>query len=54
MYEKFKENERELGTLWKQIVAYEFYTTEKNRGTKQIEVDRLRSEGEDLVKMIDT
>ena len=54
MYEKFKENERELGTLWKQIVAYEFFTTEKNRSSKQIEVDRLRSEGEDLVKMIDT
>jgi septal ring factor EnvC (AmiA/AmiB activator) len=54
MYEKFKDNERELGCLWKQIVAYEYYTTEKNRGTKQIEVDRLRSEGEDLVKMIDT
>ena len=53
MYEKFKDNERELGTLWKQIVAYEFFTTEKNRSSKQIEVDRLRSEGEDLVKMID-
>ena len=39
--------------MWKQIVAFEFHNTEKNKGIKSLEADRLRSEGEELVKMID-
>jgi hypothetical protein len=35
-------------------VAFEYHNTEKNRGIKSLEADRLRAEGEDLVKLIDS
>lgn len=35
-------------------MAFEYHNTEKNRGIKSLEADRLRAEGEDLVKLIDS
>ncbi|TNV87762.1 hypothetical protein FGO68_gene16265 [Halteria grandinella] len=52
-YERFRANERELGTLWKQIVAFEYHNSDKVRNSKQTEVDSMKGQGEELVKLID-
>lgn len=50
---KYKQNESQLHTMQKQIVAYDFNKNTTQKLAKKSEVDRLRNEGEDQVKKID-
>ncbi|CDW78995.1 structural maintenance of chromosomes protein 2-1-like [Stylonychia lemnae] len=51
-YSQFMQYESEKAILWKQIVAYEFYGNEKQYLLKTSEIMRLRAEGDELLKLI--
>lgn len=50
---KFKANESEISFLSKQITAHDFHKNQIHKEAKKSEVERLRLEGEHLVKQID-
>eukprot|EP00347_Sterkiella_histriomuscorum_P002020 403369782 len=50
-YHQFMQFESEKAVLWKQIVAYEYYGNEKNFLLKSTEINRLRAEGDEMLRL---